>query len=99
MAQAAQQIDHAASTIDGLRKSLREHHAAILTGWQGNAARAFTQAFGEFDAGLGKVLNGGDGKKGLDDIHQALVHNRIQYEASEQEQADAANAIHQFINN
>lgn len=98
MAQAARQIDQAADTIDGLRKSLRAHHDAVLAGWQGPAARAFNQAFQEFDMGLGKVLSGGDGRDGLEQIHEKLVHNRIQYERAEQEQADAANAIHQFIN-
>lgn len=98
MAKAAGQIDHAASTIAGLRRSLNGHHAAVLAGWQGPAATAFNTAFTEFDTAMGKIINGGDGKDGLTQIHEKLVHNRIQYESTEQEQTDASNAIHQFIN-
>lgn len=98
MAKAAGQIDHAASTIAGLRRSLNGHHAAVLAGWQGSAATAFNTAFQEFDLAMKKIINGGDGKDGLDQIHEKLVHNRIQYERTEQEQTDASNSIHQFIN-
>jgi WXG100 family type VII secretion target len=98
MAKAAGQIDHAASTIAGLQKSLSGHHDAVLAGWQGQAADAFNTAFVEFNTAMSKILHGGDGKDGLDQIHEKLVHNRIQYESTEQEQTDASNSIHQFIN-
>lgn len=100
MGQAAQQIDHAASTIAGLRRDLANHHAAIMAGWQGDAARQFTVTFTEFDEVMGKILSDGrSGKDGLEQIHEKLVGNRIQYEKTEQEQTDAVNSIHSFINN
>lgn len=98
MAKAAGQIDHAASTIVGLQKSLNGHHDAILVGWQGPAADAFNMAFTEFNTAMSKIIHGGDGKDGMDQIHEKLVHNRIQYEKTEQEQTDASNAIASAIN-
>jgi WXG100 family type VII secretion target len=92
MAKAAGQIDQAASTIKGHQTSLQGHHQAVLAGWEGNASQAFNHAFLSFDEDMGKVLTA------LKDMHEKLVHNRIQYEAAEQQQTDAANAIHQFLN-
>jgi WXG100 family type VII secretion target len=92
MAKAAGQIDQAASTIKGLQTSLQGHQQAVLAGWEGNAATAFNKAFLSFDEDMRKVLTA------LNGMHEKLVHNRIQYEAAEERQTDAAKAIHQFLN-
>lgn len=92
MAKAAQDIDEAASTIKGLQTSLQGHKAAVLSGWQGNAANAFDGVFQAFDEDMSKVLTA------LNGMHESLVHNRTQYEAAEQQQTDAARAINQFLN-
>lgn len=100
MARAAEQIDHAASTIAGLRRDLAGHHSAIMAGWTGSAANQFNITFQAFDEVMGKILSDPrDGHDGLEQIHEKLVGNRIQYESAEQEQTDAVNSIHQFINN
>jgi WXG100 family type VII secretion target len=92
MAKAAGDIDEAASTIKGLQTSLQGHKAAVLSGWQGNAASAFDQVFQSFDEDMNKVLTA------LNGMHESLVKNRTQYESAEQQQTDAAKAIHQFLN-
>jgi WXG100 family type VII secretion target len=92
MAKAAGDIDEAASTIKGLQTSLHGHKAAVLAGWQGNAAHAFDGVFTSFDEDMTKVLTA------LNGMHEKLVHNRTQYEAAEEQQTDAAKAIHQFLN-
>lgn len=92
MAKAASDIDEAASTIKGLQTSLNGHKQAVLAGWKGNAAIAFDGVFQSFDEDMTKVLTA------LNGMHEKLVHNRTQYESAEQEQTDAAKAIHQFLN-
>lgn len=92
MAKAAQDIDEAASTIKGLQTSLNGHKQAVLAGWQGNAAHAFDAVFQSFDEDMTKVLTA------LGGMHEKLVHNRVQYENTEQQQTDAAKAIHGFLN-
>lgn len=92
MAQAAQKIDHAASTIEGLRQRLEGHKTAVLGGWQGNAATAFDRVFQDFNADFLGML------KELNTLHEHLVHNRIRYESTEQEQTDAAKAINALLN-
>jgi WXG100 family type VII secretion target len=92
MAKAAQDLDEASSTIKGLQTSLNGHKQAVLAGWQGNAAHAFDGVFQAFDEDMSKVLNA------LNGMHEKLVHNRTQYESAEQQQTDAAKAIHQFLN-
>jgi WXG100 family type VII secretion target len=92
MAKAAGDIDHAASTIKGLQTQLNGHKQAVLAGWQGNASRAFDGVFQSFDEDMTKVLTA------LQGLHESLVHNRVNYESTEQQQTDAANAIHSLLN-
>lgn len=93
MAKAAQDIDEAASTIKGLQTSLDGHKQSVLSGWQGNAASAFDGVFQSFNEDMSKVLTA------LNGMHEKLTHNRTQYESAEQQQTDAAKAIHGFLNN
>jgi WXG100 family type VII secretion target len=93
MAQAAQKVDHAASTIKGLQSRLQGQKQQVLAGWQGNAALSFDKVFQDFDGQFTKILQAMEG------IHEKLVHTRIQYERTEQEQSDAANAIAGLLNN
>jgi len=92
MAQAAQKIDDSASTIQGLRTRLQGHKASVLAGWEGQASQAFGRVFESFDQDFAKVL------KALEGIHEKLVHTRIKYEGTEQEQTQAANAISSLLN-
>ena len=92
MARAAQKIDESASTIQGLRTRLQGQKASVLGGWEGNAAQAFSRVFESFDQDFAKVL------KALEGMHEKLVHTRIKYEAAEQEQEQAANAISSLLN-
>jgi WXG100 family type VII secretion target len=92
MAKAAQDIDEAASTIKGLQTSLQGHKAAVLSGWQGNAATAFDGVFQSFDEDMSKVL------VALNGMHEKLVQNRTHYASAEEQQTDAARAINQFLN-
>jgi WXG100 family type VII secretion target len=92
MAIAAQRVDHAASTIKGLQVRLQGQKAQVLGGWRGNASIAFDRVFTDFDGEFTKIL------AALEGIHEKLVHTRIQYETTEQEQTDAANAISSLLN-
>lgn len=92
MAKAAGDIDHAASTIKGLQSQLQGHKAAVLAGWQGNAASAFSGVFESFNEDMTKVLTA------LNGLHESLVKNRINYEANEQQTSDASKAIQSLLN-
>jgi WXG100 family type VII secretion target len=92
MAKAAGDLDHAASTVKGLQTQLSAHKDAVLTGWKGNAATAFDGVFLAFNEDMTKVL------KAMNGLHESLVQNRINYEATEERNTDSAKAIHQALN-
>lgn len=92
MAQAAQKIDHAASTIRGIQTRLDSHRTDLMHGWKGDASAAFNGVFNTFDQKFREVL------RELEGMHEKLVHTRIKYETNEQQQTDAVNKINALIN-
>jgi WXG100 family type VII secretion target len=89
---AAQKIDHSASTIQGLQTHARQVHDDLRTGWDSDAADAFTTMFNKFDEDFGNVL------AALQDLHIKLKQGTIKYESAVEEQHDAVNRVAGFIN-
>jgi WXG100 family type VII secretion target len=77
MAQAAQQVEAAVGRIAELQANMNGYTALISSGWQGNAAVAFTRTYEMFSADFAKVLNG------LQEIHGKLVSTHDTYQATE----------------
>jgi WXG100 family type VII secretion target len=77
MAQAAQQVEAAVGRIAELQADMNGYTALISSGWQGNAAVAFTRTYEMFSADFAKVLNG------LQEIHGKLVSTHDTYQATE----------------
>jgi len=77
MAQAAQQVEAAVGRIGELQANMNGYTALISSGWQGNAAVAFTRTYEMFSADFAKVLNA------LQEIHGKLVSTRDTYQATE----------------
>ncbi|MEW2358906.1 WXG100 family type VII secretion target [Spirillospora sp. NPDC029432] len=92
MGQAAQEIENSAGIIKGLQTKLDGQKSQLMSGWQGAAAGSFDRVFNEFQTQMRKVLGE------LESMHGKLVDTKIQYEATEQEQEDAANKIASLLN-
>jgi WXG100 family type VII secretion target len=93
MAQAAQKLDDAANITRGLRTRLQGHKSQLMSNWEGISAAAFNRVFDQFDADFAKVLTTMEG------MHEKLVHTRIKYESTEQEQQAAVNRVAGLLNN
>jgi WXG100 family type VII secretion target len=92
MAQAAQKLDSAANVVKGIQTRLEGHKQELRSGWEGNASMAFERVFQAFNEDFSKVLTAMQG------MHEKLVHTKIQYESSEQEQEAAVNKISALLN-
>jgi WXG100 family type VII secretion target len=77
MAQAAQQVEAAVSRIGQLQANMNGYTSQLSSGWQGNAAVAFTRTYEMFSADFAKVLNS------LQVIHEKLVSTHNTYQATE----------------
>jgi WXG100 family type VII secretion target len=93
MAQAAQKLDDAANVTKGIQLRLHGHKADLRAHWEGNAAGAFDRVFAQFDEDFSKVLNA------MQSMHEKLVHTKIKYESTEQEQQAAVNKVANLLNN
>lgn len=91
MAQAAQEVDEKANIIKGLQNTLASHKAELMSGWKGEAAMTFNQVDEEFNKDFTQVINA------LQDMHEALVHTRIQYESREQESQQAVSEVQKLL--
>jgi WXG100 family type VII secretion target len=91
MAQAATEVEEKANIIKGLQNTLDSHKAELMSGWKGQAAMTFAQVHEEFNRDFTQVINA------LQDMHEALVHTRIQYETREQEAQQAASEVQKLL--
>lgn len=89
---AANKVESAAQTIQGIQSKLQGHKAELRSGWDGKAAMKFEQVFNAWDADFRKVL------QALEGMHEKLTHTRIQYERTEDEQEAAAAKIDSLLN-
>ena len=92
MAQAAVQVETALGTIKGQQSALAGYHGTLMSGWVGDAASAFTNAYTAFNEDFTKVITA------LNGIHEKLVGTRARYEATEEAQTAVANRVASQIN-
>jgi WXG100 family type VII secretion target len=92
MAQAAVQVEDAVGQVRGQQSQLAGHHADLMTGWQGQAATAFTSAYESFNSDFTQVLSA------LQGIHDKLVTTHGRYQATEETQTAAANRVRGLLN-
>ena len=92
MQKAATRIEDSAGIVKGLQTQLEGHKSQLMASWAGNAAVSFDRVFNEFQTEMNKV------RTALESMHQKLVHTKITYESTEQEQQDAVNKINQLLN-
>jgi len=92
MATAATQIEDAVGQIRGLQMQMNGYHADTKSGWQGNAASAFTAAYESFSADFTKVLNA------LEGMHEKLVGTRTNYQTTEDTNTSTVNRINSLLN-
>jgi len=83
----ADRIDESASTINGLKTAIDGHRQALQTHWKGVSSGTFVKVMTVYDEELTKVLTS------LENIHEKLVHSKIQYETNEQQSNEAVSAI------
>ena len=83
----ADRIDESASTINGLKTAIDGHRQTLQTHWKGVSSGTFAKVMTVYDEELTKVLTS------LADIHEKLVHSKIQYETNEQQSNEAVSAI------
>jgi WXG100 family type VII secretion target len=92
MAAAAQQIEDAVTSIQGIQSRLGGYHSDLQGGWQGQAATAFTNAYEGFSANFTKVINA------LRGMHENLTATHSTYMTTEQNQTQAANRVDSLLN-
>jgi WXG100 family type VII secretion target len=92
MAQAATQVSTAVGQIQGLQGRLAGAHDNTLTGWQGSAAAAFSNAYTEFNADFTKVINA------LNNLGDKLRASGVNYNATEEANQASANKIINALN-
>lgn len=88
----AGRIDESASTINGLKTAIDGHRQSLQTHWKGVSSGTFAKVMTVYDEELKKVLTS------LEDIHEKLVHSKIQYETNEQQSTEAVSAIEAALN-
>lgn len=87
MATAAQQVESAVSVIRGLQSNMTGYSAQLQSGWQGQAATAFTNTYEAFSADFSKVLNA------LQTIQENLVGTQSTYTTTEETNTGAVNRV------
>ncbi|MBW8485256.1 WXG100 family type VII secretion target [Actinomadura sp. PM05-2] len=92
MAQAATRIQDSAGIVKGLQSNLEGHKSSLMSGWAGNASVSFDRVFNEFQQDMNKV------RTALEGMHEKLVHTKVQYESTEEEQTEAVNKINSLLN-
>ena len=85
-------VEQTCRDITAVRTQLTSEVETLMTGWKGDAARAYLQSYKKFDEEFAQVL------VKLDEFHGKLVDTNIQYDRNEAEQVEAANAVAAIIN-
>ena len=92
MATAAKQVEDAVTQVRAEQAQLTGFHGDMMTGWQGQAASAFTAAYEAFNADFTQVINA------LQEFYPKLTTTRSRYEANEQTLTSASNRVAGTIN-
>jgi WXG100 family type VII secretion target len=91
MAQAATDLESAASAIKTMQGQLESHKTEVRAGWDGAASMAFERVFARFNEDFNKVL------QALNGMHESLVATKITYEAKEQASQDSVNRVQNLL--
>jgi ESAT-6 family protein len=84
---AANQLEAAHGVVTGLRTRLESEHQQLTSGWQGNAASAFTAVYTTFDTEMGKVLTA------MEQLRQNMTQSHGTYDASEANASQHVNRV------
>lgn len=87
MATAAQQVQSAVTTIQGLQSSMNSYSSQMQAGWQGQAASAFANTYEAFSQDFTKVLNA------LQNIQEKLVGTDTTYTTTEETNVSQVNRV------
>ena len=87
MATAAQQVESAVTVIRGLQSTMDGYSSQLQSGWQGQAASAFTSTYEAFSADFARVLNA------LESIQERLVSTHSTYVSTEDANTAAVSRV------
>ena len=93
MAQAANQVESAVSTIRGLQSNMTGYNSSLQGGWTGQAATAFNNAYEAFSADFAKVLNA------LQTMQEKLLSTQKTYAATEDTTTSQVNRVANMLGN
>lgn len=88
---AADKIDEAFNNVNQCQNTLQQQITALMGGWQGQAASAFSQAHQAFDEDFTHVKND------LSQIHEIMVGSQSSYTSTEDTNREATNAIYNAL--
>ncbi|GAB3705811.1 WXG100 family type VII secretion target [Mariniluteicoccus flavus] len=92
LAKAADKVEEAYGTIERkIQKKLYSEIEALMTKWQGDAARAFYKSFQAYDKEFSDVQNS------LNELHKKLVQTGVDYNKNEVEQSQTAANLQKLI--
>jgi WXG100 family type VII secretion target len=92
MAQAAGQVATAVAEIQGLQTRLAGSHDSTMTGWVGQAATAFTNAYLEFNGDFSKVI------AALNNLGDKLRASGVNYNVTEEANQSSASKVITALN-
>lgn len=91
--QAANRLDTAYHTVNGIKTRLEQHYHTLRQTWISPAATAFDGVFEQFDQDYNSIL------RALKTLHEKLHQGNITYESAAQEQQQVVNRVHNLLNN
>jgi WXG100 family type VII secretion target len=92
MAAAASQVEQAVSVIQGLQSSMNGYVGQLQSGWQGQAASAFSSTYEAFTADFAKV------RGALQSIQEKLVSTHGTYQATEETNTSQVTRVAGLLN-
>ena len=92
MATAANQVEDAIGTVRGLQTRLTSTNDDLASGWAGQAATAFANAYAEFSSDFTIVINA------LQGIQEKLVGTHANYDTVEAANTQSASKINAALN-
>lgn len=92
MTEAARHVDAAAELLAGVRGNVAQAVAATGAGYQSDAATLFRSTMDQWGGDFDKIIGG------LEQIHKALTHNAIHYQATLESDRASVNQIAALLN-
>ena len=92
MATAASQVEQAVSVIQGLQSSMNGYVSQLQTGWQGQAASAYSSTYESFTADFAQV------RSALQSIQEKLVSTHGTYQSTEEANTSKVTRVAGLLN-